>query len=171
MRPRRLSALALATILAGCGDGLQDLEDYVAKVRERPPAPIEPLPEPKQIATFLYDPGERRDPFMMDAPSAEAARPSVSGGIAPNPLRRKEELEQYALDSLKMVGTLVQGGATWALILTPEGMLHRVRVGQYLGQNHGQITRIEEGRVQVTEIVNEGGDEWRERQASVALKQ
>jgi type IV pilus assembly protein PilP len=171
MSPARLSGLLVAAALTACGGGMQDLEDYVAKVRQRPPGPIEPLPEIKPIATFLYDPGDRRDPFLMDAAGYEAIQPKVPGGIAPDPLRRKEELEQYALDSLAMVGTLAQGETDWALIVTPEGILHRVRVGNYLGQNNGQITRIEEGQVQVTEIISDGGGEWRERQASVALKQ
>jgi type IV pilus assembly protein PilP len=173
MRPHRLPGLLAAATLAACGGGIQDLEDYVAKVRERPAAPIEPLPEIRPIATFLYDPGDRRDPFLMDTPSEDSTAPNQPGGIAPDPLRRKEELEQYTLDALKMVGTLAQEGTNWALILTPEGVLHRVRVGNYLGQNNGQIIRIDEGQVQLTEIVNDGAGEgeWRERQAAVALKQ
>jgi type IV pilus assembly protein PilP len=97
--------------------------------------------------------------------------PARPGGIVPDLLRRKEELERYALDALKMVGTLVQGDTNWALVVAPGGVLHRVRVGNYVGQNNGQITRIDEGQIQLTEIVNDGGGEWRERQAAVALKQ
>ena len=172
MRATRLSGLLAAALLVACsGGGMQDLEDYVATVRQRPPGPIAPLPEIKPIATFLYDPGDRRDPFASDALVESAALPSAPGGIAPDPLRRKEELEQYPLDSLAMVGTLAQGDTQWALIRTREGVLHYVRVGNYLGQNNGQITRIDEGQVQLTEIVNDGGGEWRERQATVALKQ
>ncbi len=172
MRPLRLTVLLATVSLAACGGGgTQDLADYVAKVRDRDPGPIEPLPEIKQIATFVYDPGDRRDPFVMDTRGEDTSKPGPAGGIAPDPLRRKEELEQYALDALKMVGTLAQGDTHWALIITPEGVLHRVRVGDYLGQNNGQITRVDEGQVQLTEIVNEGGGEWRERQAAVTLKQ
>lgn len=172
MRATRLSGLLAAATLVGCGGGgTQDLEDYVAKVRQRPPGPIAPLPEIKPIPTFLYEPGDRRDPFVLDALVASAIEPGVTGGIVPDPLRRKEELEQYPLDSLTMVGTLAQGDTQWALMLTREGILHYVRVGNYMGQNNGQITRIDEGQVQLTEIVNDGGGEWRERQANVALKQ
>jgi type IV pilus assembly protein PilP len=172
MRPLPLLGLLVAVALSGCGgSGMQDLEDYVAKARAREPGPIEPLPEIKQVATFLYDPGDRRDPFTSDASGEELMAPARPGGIVPDLLRRKEELERYALDALKMVGTLVQGETNWALVLTPEGVLHRVRVGNYIGQNNGQITRIDEGQIQLTEIVNEGAGEWRERQAAVALKQ
>jgi type IV pilus assembly protein PilP len=94
-----------------------------------------------------------------------------AGHIAPDLSRRKEELERYALDSLRMVGTLAQVGANWALVLSPEGVLHKVRVGNYIGQNHGRVIRIDDDQIQITEVVNEGGAEWRERQVSVALKQ
>jgi type IV pilus assembly protein PilP len=171
MRAIRLPVLLAVAALVGCTGGMQDLEEYTAKVRQRPPGPIAPLPEIQPIPTYLYDPGDRRDPFVSDALVESAFQPRVPGGIAPDPLRRKEELEQYALDSLAMVGTLAQGGTQWALIKTREGTLHYVRVGNYLGQNNGQITRIGEDQVQLTEIVNDGGGEWRERQASLALKQ
>jgi type IV pilus assembly protein PilP len=172
MRSLRLSGLFAAGMLTACGgNGMQDLEDYVAKVRAREPGSIEPLPEIKQVATFLYEPADRRDPFTPDASGEDIMAPARTGGVVPDPLRRKEELERYALDALKMVGTLAQDDTNWALVLTPEGVLHRVRVGNYLGQNNGQITRIDEGQIQLTEIINEGGGEWRERQAAVALKQ
>lgn len=171
MRPIRLPVLLVAAVLAACSGGMQDLEEYAAKVRQRPPGPIPPLPEIKTVPGFLYDPGDRRDPFVSDALVQSAVQPSVPGGVAPDPLRRKEELEQYALDSLSMVGTLAQGDTKWALIKTREGILHYVRVGNYLGQNNGQITRIDDEQVQLTEIVNDGGGEWRERQATIALKQ
>jgi len=173
MRSLRLPVLLAAAVLVACTGGMQDLEEYTAGVRQRPPGPIPPLPEIKTIPGFLYDPGDRRDPFVSDAlvQSAVVQQPSVPGGIAPDPLRRKEELEQYALDSLAMVGTLAQGDTRWAIIRTREGVLHYVRVGNYLGQNNGQITRVDEDKVQLTEIVNDGGGEWRERQATIALKQ
>ena len=86
------------------------------------------------MATYVYDPGDRRDPFTMDVRGEDLAEPLPAGSIAPDPLRRKEELEQYALDSLKMVGTLAQADSNWALVRSPEGVLHKVRVGNYVGQ-------------------------------------
>jgi type IV pilus assembly protein PilP len=172
MRPLRLTGLLAVAALTACGgSNTQDLAEYVAKVRARTPGPIEPLPEIKQVATFVYDPGDRRDPFLMDVEDEVGAERAPGGGIAPDPTRRKEELEHFALDSLKMVGTLAQGDTTWALVKSPEGVLHRVRVGNYLGLNNGQIMRIGDNQIQVTEIVNEGGGEWRERQAAIALTQ
>ncbi|MCH5375339.1 MAG: pilus assembly protein PilP, partial [Planctomycetes bacterium] len=138
-----LTAFLIAMLLGGCGGSdMDELQSYVDKVKQRPPAPLEPLPEIPQIDTYVYEPGSRRDPFAMDDRTARAAMPRPSDGIAPDPLRRKEELEQFSLDSLRMVGTLEQHETRWGLVVAPDGILHRVRVGNYLGQNNGQITRI-----------------------------
>ncbi|MGA7981695.1 MAG: pilus assembly protein PilP [Chromatiaceae bacterium] len=159
-------------MLAACGNGkMADLEQYVQQVKKREPAPIEPLPDVKPIDTFVYEAGERRDPFVMDAQTAEAASTGINSGIqAPEP-RRKEELEQFSLDSLKMVGTLEQDDNTWGLVKGPGGTLYRVRVGNYMGMNNGQITRITEDEIELTEIVAEKPGDWRERQAAIALSQ
>jgi type IV pilus assembly protein PilP len=170
--PVLLTALMTALLTSGCGgSGMDELNDYVEKVKQRDPGPLEPLPEIPQVDTYVYDPGNRRDPFAMDDRTAQAAMPRQTDGIAPDPLRRKEELEQFSLDSLRMVGTLEQNETRWGLVVTPDGILHRVRVGNYLGQQNGQITRISPEGIQLTEIVTDGPGVWRERESSIALKQ
>jgi len=167
-----LSAVLLSAWLAGCGGGDQsDLQDYVRKVKARDPGAIEPLPEIKQINTYVYEPAERRDPFVVDARGGDQPATAPGSSLAPDPLRRKEELEGVALDALRMVGTLEQNQTKWALIRSPNGILHRVRVGNYLGMNNGQIVSISDEVIQLTEIVSEGPGEWRERPATVALTQ
>lgn len=160
--------------LSGCGEArLGELEQFVAEVKQRRPPPLDPVPQVKQIDNFIYEPDGRRSPFVMDEQSAETLAPEVGGnGIAgPDPLRRREVLENYSLDSLRMVGTLEQNEQNWALILSPDGILHRVSAGNYLGRNHGRITSINPQGIQLTELVDEGVNEWVERQASIALTQ
>ncbi|MBK1702562.1 pilus assembly protein PilP [Thiococcus pfennigii] len=172
MRPSRaIIPIAILLALQGCGSAdIPELQGYVAKVMARPPGPIEPLPEIQPVETFAYEPHERRSPFDSgQRPEEEVARPA--SGLAPDPLRRKEELERHPLDALRMAGTLRQDEAFWALIQTKDGVLHRVGVGNYLGQNNGQITRITEDEIQLTEIVPDGMGDWRERQAAIALDQ
>lgn len=167
---RRLQWLLPAFALAGCGaQDMSDLQAHVRHVNARPPGPIEPLPEIKPPETFVYEPGERRDPFHSDAQSAPEAVTASDTGPAPDPNRPREELEQYPLDSLRMVGTLEQHDARWGLIRTRDGVVHRVTVGHYMGQNHGQIVSISLDAIQLNEIVSDAPGQWRERSATVAL--
>lgn len=172
MRIRWFGSAVLGTILlSACADpGLVELETYTEEVMARPPGPLEPIPKIELVDTFLYLPLDRRDPFVMDERAAEVAQGRNSSGISPDPLRRKEPLEAYSLDSLRMVGTLEQYQTRWALVVTPDGVLHRVRVGNYLGRNNGQIIRIEPSGLLLSEIVPTGPGEWEQRQASIALK-
>lgn len=172
MSLRSIFALLSSVALVACGSGqMADLEEYAQRVKEREPGPIEPLPEIKQIDTFVFEPADRRDPFVLDRQNAEVTVAPVGSGIAPDPLRRKEELEQFPLDSLSMKGTMAQSDTMWALVTTPENTLYHVRVGNYMGLNNGQITRITEEEVELTEIISDGGGEWRERQAAIALSE
>ncbi len=174
MRSWRITGLMLSLTLtvAGCGGGdMSDLETYVEQVKLRDPGPIEQLPEIKQINTFVYDAAGRRDPFVEDTRPEELAAVVQTNQLAPDPLRRKEELEGYALDSLRMVGTLEQNQTRWGLVRTQDGTLHRVRVGNYLGMNNGQITQINDEAIHLTEIVSDAPGDWRERPATLALTQ
>lgn len=164
------AALAVGLGLVGCSGGDQsDLEAYVAKIKARQPDPLEPLPDIKQVDTFIYEPGERRDPFVADSQAHEAVAAVSDNGLAPDPLRRKEELESFSLDALRMVGTLEQDQTRWALIRSQDGILYKVRVGNHMGLNNGQITSISDDEIQLTEVVSDGPGDWRERQAKVSL--
>lgn len=168
---KRLLLLLPLLALGGCGDNMRDLEAYVETVKARPPTPIEPLPEIVPVETFVYEPSDRRDPFTPDA-QTEPAQPALAdNGLAPDPTRRKEELEGFSLDALRMVGTLEQDAIRWGLIRTKDGVVHRVKVGNYMGMNNGQITSIGEDAIQLTEIVSDAPGQWRERSATVALSQ
>lgn len=163
------SALLLGFVvlaLTGCGRGTGDLQNYVQEVKQRPGPPLDPLPVMQQFETFEYNAQALRDPFS--APTEE--RQSATGsGPRPDPDRRKEALEQFPLDSLDMVGTLGSPGTLVGLIMDPDAVIHRVRLGNYLGQNDGRIMAIHEDRIELVELVPDGAGGWIEREASVAL--
>lgn len=163
--------LPLASLLlAGCGgDKMSEMQSYAQRIKARAPGPIKPLPEIKPVETFVYKPDDRRDPFVPDEQAMPPEPVIDDNGLAPDPNRRKEELESFPLDSLRMVGTLDQGGTRWGLIRTQAGTIHSVKVGNYLGTNYGVITSIGDDAIQLTEIVSDAPGQWQERPAKVAL--
>lgn len=169
---RRLSLVLMlgAPFVGGCmSNDMNDLTMYADKIKKRPPGRIEPLPEVKQVETFIYIPGDRRNPFEKpDEPDVEQVDAPSDNGIAPDPFRRKEELEAFPLDTIRMVGTMDQAGTMWGLVMSG-GIIYRVKVGNYMGQNHGQIMRITEEKIELTEIVPDGKGGYRERRANMAL--
>ena len=172
MYKRVLSLLVvmLSITLQGCIDqSMHDLKSFVNEVKARKGGHIEPLPEIKPIETYTYVSDGRRSPFDAMTGEQEASEQAAVDGISPDFNRRKEELEGYPLDSLRMVGLLEQLGSVWALIQTQDKTIHRVKAGNYLGMNHGQITQISETEIELTEIIPDGQGGYRERQASLAL--
>ena len=164
------AAMAFALLLNGCANpNLDELQAYVEQQKSEPPGRIEPLPEIKSIITFAYEADSRRDPFVPMESEDQEQMGLAESGIAPDFNRRKEELESYSLDSIRMVGILEQLGVTWGLVKTKEGTIHRVKTGNYMGQNHGRIVQISEDRIDLTEIVQDGTGGYSERQASLAL--
>lgn len=158
--------------LVGCGgDDVSDLQKYIQEVKARPKGAIEPLPEIKVVESFVFKPDGLRDPFRPIEKMNDERAVDVSGtnGIKPDTERRKEELEAYSLDTLRMVGTLTNQKGLWGLVKAKDGTIHRVQVGNHMGQNYGKIIRILEDKIELMEIVPDKPGTWREQQASLAL--
>lgn len=161
---RLLLLVAAATLLSACTGGTEEMQERVAEIKKRPGGRIEQLPEIKPYETFNYDPTGIRSPFEPGDSGAAAA-----GGIRPDSSRTREFLEQYSLDTLRMVGTLRQGGRIFGLVQTKDGLVHRVAVGNYLGQADGRISEITEAKISLVEIVADGLGGFIERPASLGL--
>lgn len=159
-----LAAAVLATA-AGCSDDTDELRAKVAEIKSRPGGRIEPLPEVKPYETFAYPSADQRSPFEPGVPSSSAGPNS----IRPDVSRPREFLEQFSLDTLRMVGTLRLHGRTYGLVQTRDGLVHRVLPGNHVGQSDGRITTIEEGKISVIEIVPDGMGGFIERPAALAL--
>ncbi len=160
--------------LISCKSDMSDLDKYFADAKKIPAQQIEPLPEINSPEIFIYEAEDIRDPFSNDLQISEEQniQPVITkDGVGPNTNRRKEMLEAYPLDSLYMVGTYVQEGSFWGLIEDPEGGVQRVAVSQYLGQNYGEIIKIEEDQITVSEWLSDGLGGWTKREASIALRE
>lgn len=175
-QPIRLvaSALALAA-LAGCtASNEQEIQAWMTEVRAQMKPTTQPVPEPKEFSPFAYDGRTLVDPFdpqkvVMAVARQTQARASASN-IKPDLERRRETLEGFPLDQVRMVGMMRQSGSNVALVET-SGTTHLVRVGNYVGQNFGLVTRISETEVQLKEIVQDAAGEWVERPAKLELQE
>ena len=170
MTKRTLVVLLLGLTMAGCASNdMSDLRAFVEEVKQRPPGRIEPLPEIKEVETHAYSSAALRNPFAPEQAEESQTSAVVSNGLMPDFNRRKEELEAFPLDTLRMVGTLEQGESTWGLVKTSDGTIYRVKPGNHMGQNYGKIDRIFEEKVELTEIIQDGQGGYIERQATLAL--
>lgn len=156
-------------LLGGCAkQDMSDLEAYVEDVKARPATGINPAPEPAEVDTFLYVASDRRDPFLPQIDPQEVVQEVVDNGLSPDLNRRKEELEYYSLDTLRMVGTLEQDGDTWGLVQTQDGTIHRVANGNYMGRNHGRIVQIAEDEIKLVELIKFGSG-YQEQEAALNI--
>ena len=161
----RMTLIAvLGAAAAGCSGGNDDLLAYIDEVKGRPGGRIEPLPQIKPYETFSYEAELLRSPFMPDTPKGRAA-----AGPRPDADRPKEYLEQFPLDTLKMVGTLELDKNRFGLVQTQDGLVHRVLPGNYVGQNEGRVVAVTDADIQVDELVPDGIGGFFKRSAAIAL--
>jgi type IV pilus assembly protein PilP len=138
-----------------------ELHDYVNQVLARPGGKIEPLPDFQPFTPYQFASSELRSPFMLPK--------KVSSTFTPDMNRPKEELEAYALDTLKMVGTLGAGPVAWALIEAPNGTIYKVKVGNYMGRNFGKVKEITKNSLLVKEVVPDESGGWIQKENHLDL--
>ncbi len=167
---RLLMILTIAGFALGaCGGDMDDLDQYINSVKAKPGGRIDPLPEitPYEVFTYLADAEGLRSPFVPDSPQAAAG--IAAGGTRPDPERSREFLEQFPLDTLRMVGTMQLGETQFGLVQTSDGLIHRVIPGNYMGQNDGRIVVVSESEIELVEIISDGIGGYLEREAAVGL--
>jgi type IV pilus assembly protein PilP len=163
---RTLFGLLLAAVaVTGCSGGQSDLEEYIDKVKARPGGRIEPLPQVKPYEMFAYEADSLRSPFAPDRPAGRAG----SAGPRPEATRPKEYLEQFPIDTLAMAGTISQANNTYGLVQTQDGLLHKVKPGNYIGQYDGRVVAVTPSEIQIEELVPDGIGGFYKRSAAIAL--
>lgn len=167
---RNLALVLVAGLALGaCGSDMDDLEQYIDRIKAKPGGRIEPLPEitPYEVFTYVADRDGIRSPFVPD--SVQIIGGPADNGMRPDPTRSREFLESFPLDTLRMVGTLRLGDTNFGLVQTSDGLVHRVTPGNYMGQNDGRITAIGDAEIELIEIISDGIGGYLERSAAVAL--
>jgi len=160
----------IAVMLSACSENMDDLEKYIVSVKARPADPIAPIPPVKTYTPYEYGGLAGRNPFRQSiSEGSDDVRSSKGTGPRPDFDRAAEYLERYELDTLSMVGTFSKEGSYWALVRDPEGVIHRVPVGDFIGKNHGQVVDISDTKIGLSELISDGADGWLVREASIAL--
>lgn len=172
MKMRYWALMLAAALLTGCGnEQLDDLHEFVKNSGKGMRGHIAPPEELKPYEPFTYNNSAGLpDPFMPRQEHRPNAQAKNAGGHAPKP-HPKQELENYALESLKMVGYINYHGVSYAIIKAPDQKVHHVRVGNYIGLNFGQITAITETEVKIKEQVEDASGNWSTRYSSLELLQ
>jgi len=158
--------------LSGCGGGgdFSDLQAYMEDVRARPKGSIEPLPKFQPYESFTYGAASLRSPFQPPIKIDMTSRQKGAPDVKPDETRTRQFLEDFNIEVFQMVGTLSNESGVFALV-SGAGGVHRVKVGDYLGRNHGRILAIDESKIDVVEIVPDGEGGWLERPRSLSLKE
>lgn len=166
----RLTNLVLASLLlTACGGAeFQDLQDFVKNAGADMRGNIPPPPEVRLYEPFVYNnDANLPDPFKQRKPELRSA--GRSGMNQPDLFRPKEALEEFPLESLRMIGYLYQRKVGHAVIRAPDGKLHRVKAGNYIGPNFGHVQEVTDEEIKIKEMVQDSGGDWNERMSSLQL--
>lgn len=167
-----LSAVLLSG-LGGCGDsGVPEVRQWMDETKRNTKVTIQKLSEPKKFTPFPYTAKNEVDPYNPIKLTVALAKLQAksNSGLKPDVDRRREALEAYPLDAIKMVGTLQKTGLNQAL-LQVEKTVFQAKVGNYVGPNFGMITKVTETGVELKEIVQDASGEWTERKATLELQE
>jgi type IV pilus assembly protein PilP len=166
-----VSVLALAA-LAACSSDEEELQTWMDQQKREVRPNVAPLSPPKRFDPQPYLQANAVEPFSTQkltvALKQEARQPNSV--LAAEMNRRKEPLEAYPLDSMHMVGSVAKFGRQYALMKV-DNLLYQVKVGDYIGQNYGKVTKISETEVALREIVQDAAGEWTERPTTLQLQE
>ena len=168
-----LVLLAGAAMLAGCSESdVAEINSWMADVRKNTKVNVTPLTEPKTFIPFAYGVREQTDPMDPNKLLAELARAAANGTnpLRPDETRRKEFLESFPVDAMRMVGTINKAGINYGLVQIDRN-LYQIKAGQRLGQNFGMVTGVSEAAISLKEVVQDAGGEWVERMSKLELQE
>lgn len=160
-------ALSIVALLGGCSSHEEDVRAWMDQEAAGMKGGVKALPEIQVFPAVAYESGALVQPFDLNRLAVDK-KAGKSGG--PDINRRREPLESFPLESLKLVGVMVKGKDTHAIIKAGSS-LFQVRTGNYMGQNFGVITNISESEVTLKELVEDINGEWTERTSSLQLQE
>lgn len=168
---RLFQLLSVLLLLQGCDNSTENVESFVALTKSQQGKAIEPLPEQPPYSHYEYDAAGIRSPFDMTFTQV-TSNPFINqeGCMQPNVKRERSLLEASDLDSLAMRGTLGTPTKLWGLVQTKDGVMYKVKKGDYIGLYHGKVIEINEQKIVLTEMITDGSGCWVEQESSLLLE-
>ncbi|MFP8968120.1 pilus assembly protein PilP [Pokkaliibacter sp. CJK22405] len=184
-----LLALSLVAGLSGCSPSVptDDLQRFVEKAQSRQPDPLDPLPPLPEYRVAPYSVTSLREPFTNPDVEILQKQQDEESAIKPDLNREKQPLESFELDALSFVGLMKKENTQYAVIKAPDGQLHLVAKGDYMGKNYGRIVAItvEDGesqgnqldtrpplkaQLELEEIIPTSDNHWRVRPRVISMQ-
>jgi len=163
-------ALITLVLLSGCYDNTDDLSAHLQQVRATTTSQIDPMPEVHPFNHYDYSAFDLRSPFSLPKPEVIQQKvQQMSGCLSPDPRRRKQPLEKFALSDITMRGTMGDDGILWALVEASDLTLHRVAIGSYMGLFNGHIVEVNAKSVKLVELTPDGAGCWVERETVIKI--
>lgn len=170
------TAMLLAILLtplgmvSGCfGGNDENVDMFVQRVKKEQGGKIEPIPEVQEYKAYSYDAMALKSPFEPSSGFLAHKNADGEGDSRPDAARVRDDLEEFPLDSFKMVGILKRETQIWGLIVDTKGMIHRIREGNYLGQNSGRVDKITNDSIYISETISDGQGGWMERVSTLTM--
>lgn len=152
-----LLSMVILSALAGCSSekNHSDISTWMEEQNKSIKGKIKELPPTKSFTKVAFE--AKENPFEMKKPLS--LQEMMKNKYAPDLNRQKEALEEFSLDNLKMVGSIIKDGKLFALIKDRNGIIHYVSKGNHMGQNFGEVVGLSESGIELEERVK-NGDEW-----------
>lgn len=175
LQNRWIPAFALlALLLQGCEHDMSDLQSEIADIKSQKSSAIDPIPQMKPYQAFYYERHGDQSPFKpfeSYIPPEPEVETTTTNQLKPDFSRNREPLEEFPLDGLSMLGLLEARGERYALVSSPDGVVHRVTYGDHMGQNFGRVVEISALEVVLEEIVPDGFGGYVKRPAVIAVRE
>lgn len=167
---KHLKIVFAVVFLTGCEAKIDDLQVFIAEVKQNTSVNIEPYPEFETKPTFIYSADSLRSPFQRPRNTGVQVKVAAQPNCAqPDFNRTKQPLEKFGIDALSVTGMFQANGKKWALIQSNTGSLFKATIGDYLGLFFGKIDSIQNGTVSFTEMLPDGAGCWQKKQATLTM--
>lgn len=168
---KALFVVVLSGGVLGCQANDESIEQFIAQTKRAAQRQIAALAPPSEFVAAAYSQRKGRGPFTLPKAALVQSQPRMKAGCwQPGERKKTGRLERFPLNKLRLKGVMGSSGAISGLIQTPDGGVYKVKPGQYLGLNQGQVIKVTSSYLIIKETIPDGMGCWQQRSVKLALK-